>query len=185
MDLTQPFIFPDASFDLVNARALFAVLKREGWNPFLDECTRVLRPGALLRLTELVDFGHTSSAAVNQLMALQIQALWQAGYAFSPDGRSVGMVHILPSLLRERGYQELRLLPHSLEFSANMDAWADQYHNIEIIGYQMKPLLVKLGLITPEAFDQLHQQALADMQRETFFGMLHLLTVLGHKPSAS
>jgi hypothetical protein len=53
------------------------------------------------------------------------------------------------------------------------------------LGYQMKPLLVKLGLITPGAFDQLHQQVLADMQRETFLGIVHLLTVLGHKPPAS
>src|SRR5947209_14425138 len=64
MDITRPLEFPDASFDLVNARFLFAVLKRDAWSPFLDECTRVLRPGGILRLTESVDFGYTNSAAL-------------------------------------------------------------------------------------------------------------------------
>ncbi len=49
MDITQPLQFPDASFDLVNTRFLFSVLKRDAWSPFLNECTRVLRPGGILR----------------------------------------------------------------------------------------------------------------------------------------
>src|SRR5581483_8063734 len=68
MDITQALEFPDASFDVVNARFLMAALKREAWSPLLKECTRVLRPGGLLRLTEVVDPGITNSAAVNQLM---------------------------------------------------------------------------------------------------------------------
>ncbi len=185
MNITDPLEFPDAAFDLVNARFLTVVLKREVWPLFLGECTRVLRPGGLLRLTEVVDAGVTSSAAVNQLMALFTEALWQAGYAFSPDGHSVGMIHMLPSFLRERGYQQVRLLPHAVEYSAKMEAWTDQFHNIEVGGFQMKPLLVKQGLITSEAFDQLYPQALIDMQQDTFRAVQHLTTVLGQKPAAS
>jgi ubiquinone/menaquinone biosynthesis C-methylase UbiE len=51
MDITRPLQFPDASFDLVNARFLFSVLKRDAWSPFLNECTRVLRPGCILSLS--------------------------------------------------------------------------------------------------------------------------------------
>jgi cyclopropane fatty-acyl-phospholipid synthase-like methyltransferase len=179
MDLTQPFDFPDVTFDIVNARFLVGVLKREAWPPFLRECMRLLRPGGLLRLTEVVDGGITSSAAVNHLMALFTRALWQAGYGFSPDGHSVGLIHALPRLLRDGGYQQVRLQPHALEYSATMDAWADQYHNIEIAGYQMKSLLIKLDLISSEAFDETFQQALIDMHSETFCGVLHFTTVLG------
>jgi ubiquinone/menaquinone biosynthesis C-methylase UbiE len=185
MNITEPLDFPDASFDLVNTRMLFAALKRDAWFPFLKECTRVLRPGGLLRLTELVDFGMTSSAAVNQIGEYVMQAIWRAGYGFSPDGRSFGVTYVLPHLLQQQDCQKIRLLAHALNYAAGTDAWADQYHNLEIISYQMKPLLVKLGLITEEDFDQLYQQALSDMHRETYFGMGHLLTVLGHKPSAA
>jgi ubiquinone/menaquinone biosynthesis C-methylase UbiE len=182
MNITEPLDFPDASFDLVNARFLTVVLKREAWPLFLKECTRVLRPGGYLRLTEVVDGGVSNSAALNQFMQLFLQAFWQVGYAFSPDGRSVGMVHMLPSLLREQGYQQVRLQPHAVEYSANMEAWADQYHNIEVAGSQIKPLLVKLGLITSEDFDTLYPQAISDMQQETFCAVQHFTTVLGQKP---
>jgi ubiquinone/menaquinone biosynthesis C-methylase UbiE len=185
MDITNPLEFPDTAFDVVNARFLTVVLKREAWPLFLKECTRVLRPGGLLRLTEVVDAGVTNSTAVNQLMALFTQTLWQAGYAFSPDGHSVGMIHMLPSFLRELEYQQVRLLPHALEYSADMEAWADQFHNIEVAGFQMKYLLVKEGLITAKAFDQLYSQALIDMQQNTFRAVQHLTTVLGKKPAAS
>jgi SAM-dependent methyltransferase len=185
MDLTQPLEFPDASFDLVNERYLGAVLKREAWPSFLSECTRVLRPGGILRLTELVEGGITSSAAVNHFMRLITQALWQAGYGFSPDGHSVGITHALPRLLRERGYEQIRLVGHALEHSVETEAWMDQYRNIEVGGQQLKPFLLKLGLITPEALDQLHQQCLIDMLRDEFCGMMYLLTVLARKPSES
>jgi ubiquinone/menaquinone biosynthesis C-methylase UbiE len=182
MNITGPLDFPDASFDLVNARFLTVVFKREAWPPFLKECTRVLRPGGYLRLTEVVDAGVSNSAALNQFMQLFLQAFWQTGYAFSPDGRSVGMIHMLPSLLREQGYQQVRLQPHAVEYSANMEAWADQYHNIEVAGSQIKPLLLNLGLITSEEFDQLYLQAISDMQQETFCAVQHFTTVFGQKP---
>ncbi len=67
--------YANASFDLVNERFLGPVLKREVWPPFLAECTRVLRPGGTLRLTELVDGGITSSASVNEFMRLITRAL--------------------------------------------------------------------------------------------------------------
>ncbi len=182
MNITEPLDFPAASFDLVNARFLTVALKREAWPPLLKESTRVLRPGGYLRLTEVVDAGISNSAALNQLMQLLLQALWLAGYAFSPDGHSVGAVHMLPSFLRELGYQQVRLQPHAVEYSANMEAWADQYHNIEVAGSQIKPLLVKLGLITIEDFDQLYAQAISDMHQETFCAIQHFTTVFGQKP---
>ncbi len=185
MNITESLDFPDASFDLVNARCIFAVLKREIWPLFLNECRRVLRPGGLLRLTEPVDFGHTSSAAVNQFGALLMQAIQRGGYGFSPDGSSFGITHLLPHWLEQQGYQKIRIQAHAMDFSLGTDAWADQYHNNEIFCYQMKPLLLKLELTTEEAFDRLGQQTLIDMQRETFFGMVHFLTALGQKPSAS
>ena len=181
MDLTGPLEFPDACFDVVNGRFLVGVLKRETWPLFLRECTRLLRPGGTLRLTEVVDGGVTSSAAVNSLMALFTRALWQAGYGFSPDGNSAGMIHALPHLLRACGYQQVRLLPHALDYSATMDAWANQYRNIEMAGYQMKSLLIKLGLTTSQVFEETFQQAIIDMNCDSFCGVLHFTTVFGSK----
>jgi ubiquinone/menaquinone biosynthesis C-methylase UbiE len=181
MDISGPLDFPDASFDLVNARALFAVLKRDNWPAFLKECWRVLRPGGFLRLTEPLDVGHTSSAAVNQLGSLCTQAITRAGYGFAPDGTFFGVTHLMAHWLRVQGYQRIHTQANPLDFSAHADAWANQYHNIEVLYYQLKPLIVRLGLIADFAFDRLRQQALADMQREDFFALGFSLTVVGQK----
>src|ERR1019366_6732661 len=49
LDITKPLTFADASFDLINARFLFAALPTAAWPTFLAECTRMLRPGGILR----------------------------------------------------------------------------------------------------------------------------------------
>jgi ubiquinone/menaquinone biosynthesis C-methylase UbiE len=72
MSITEVLDIPSDSYDLVNARFLAAVLKREAWSPFLHECTRILRPGGYLRLTEGSDFGITNSQAVNGIMNLML-----------------------------------------------------------------------------------------------------------------
>ncbi len=182
MDITQPFDIPDASYDLVNARFLMAVLKQDEWSSFLSECHRVLRPGGLLRLTEATQFGTTTSAAVNDLMELTRKALAHLGYevSFRHDA-PVLLLRLLP-WLRIHHYQQVRLMGHILDYSASTDAWSDAHHNIEIIGYQMKPTLIKLGLIADDAFDRLQQQAIIDLQQQTFGGLGHWITLLGNKP---
>ncbi|GHP00894.1 hypothetical protein KSF_109410 [Reticulibacter mediterranei] len=182
MDITQPFAFPDASFDLVNQRFLGTVLKREAWLPFLKECTRVLRPGGQLRLTEMVGEGMTSSAAVNHFMRLIVKLFWKIGYGFSPDGESWGIVHAFPQLLRALGHDYIQIFGYGLEYSFNTTAWSDQYHNIEISGIQIKQTMVDFGLISSKDFDYLHQQAIIDMHQKDFQGLISLHTFLARKP---
>jgi ubiquinone/menaquinone biosynthesis C-methylase UbiE len=45
MDATRPLAFPDASFDLVNARFIFAFLPLSSWPALVQEGWRLLRPG--------------------------------------------------------------------------------------------------------------------------------------------
>jgi hypothetical protein len=89
---------------------------------------------------------------------------------------------LLLAFLRSEGYQQVRTLPFVLDYSAGTVAWSNTYHTIEILGYQIKPLLLKLGLITDEAFDALQQQALIQTLQRTFCALAHHTTVLGRKP---
>ncbi len=181
MDITKQLDFPDTSFDLVNARFLAAVLQRDMWPFFLRECTRILRPGGLLRITEAADFGATTSEAVNQVMDLTRHALYQLGYGFSSD-HALGLLPMLLLFFQIEEYQQIQTLASSLNYSMNTEAWADTYHNIEIISLQMKPILIKLGLTNGELFDILHQQALIEIQQNSFCGIGHVTTIIGQKP---
>jgi len=182
MDIRQPLDFSDASFDLVNARFLFVALKREAWEPFLAECTRILKPGGILRFTEPVDCGVTSSVTYERVMALYSEALWKCGYGFSVDGRTYGMTNTLPRMFRNADYQQVRCLAHALDFSADRDAWQDMYDNFQAGVSVAPPLYVKAGLGTIEEFEQLYRQVLLEMLSPDFRGMWHLVTVLGTKP---
>jgi SAM-dependent methyltransferase len=183
MDITKPLDFSDATFDLVNARLLIAVLRREAWAPLISECARILRPGGLLRLTEPIDPGVTNSPAFERLQVLVNQALWQAGYGFSVDGRTYGLSHTLPRLLRQAGYQNVQYRAYMLEYSAETPAWADFYRNAQIVYYLGRFFPVKAGLATQEEVEHLYQQMLIEMHRDDFACMGHFFSVWGEKPS--
>jgi ubiquinone/menaquinone biosynthesis C-methylase UbiE len=182
MDITHPLDFADHTFDLINARLLVGVLKRESWPPFLQECTRLLMPGGTLRITELVTaLGITNSLAHNRIATFMCQTLWQAGYGLSVDGRDLGIVTVLPHLLREGSYHQVRTQAHLLEFSAGTEAWTDVYRHLQAVHYQQKASLEKIRQAMPEDLDQLYHQALAQMRAPDFCGMWHLVTVMGTK----
>lgn len=181
MDITRPLDLPDNAYDLVNARFLMAVLKRDAWVPFLKECTRVLRPGGFLRLTEGTDFGQTSSEAINQLMDMTHHALYQLGYGFTSD-HALGLLPALLSFFKQYGYQHITTHAYAMDYSAYTEAWVDSYHNIDIIAQQMLPTFLKLGFLSEKIFAFLHQQAMIDLQDERFCGLGHLTMIIGQKP---
>ncbi len=183
LDITQPFEIAANSIDLVNARFLVGVLKREIWPFFLDECHRILRPGGLLRLTEAAEFGQTTSEAVNQLLILTRYALYQLGYGFTSE-QGLNVLPILLSYCKLQRYQHIKVKASAVHYSADTEAWADMFHNLDSIHQQMKPVLVKLGLINEELFDTLHQEALIAMQLPSFCGIVHITTIIGQKPES-
>lgn len=63
-----------------------------------------------------------------------------------------------------------------------MEAHTSFYHNFEFAYKLAEPFLIKLELITPEAFSEIYDQALAEMQSDDFCATWFYLTVTGRKP---
>ncbi len=181
MDIRNPLEFPDETFDMVNVRYLFAVLRRDEWVPFLQECRRILRPGGLLRLTEPINLGLTSSPALGQLNTWFFQVLQRNGYCFSVDG-TVGLAHKLPRLLREAGCQSIQQIGHCLDFSGDTDAWTAIYRNLEVVHASALPLLVKAGVTSQEEAEAQYQSMLIELHADDFCGVWHYVSVQGTKP---
>src|SRR3984893_15153313 len=106
MTVLEPLKFPDNSFDLVNARAMFGFMSRADWPKLVKECMRILKPGGILRLTE-IEFGITNSPATEKLTGLFLKALSMTGRSFSPDGRNLGITPMLRSFMREAGFEHM------------------------------------------------------------------------------
>jgi trans-aconitate methyltransferase len=180
MDIKKRFKFPNASFDLINARFLFGVLQRNEWKPFIHECTRLLKPGGILRLAEPVNMGNTNSPAHRQFTALLTKAMWRAGYGLG-DESSIDSTFLFPSLLHQAGYEDIHYQPSILDASTGTDQWSGSYENYLVVGNVSKPLIAKTGVASLEEYEQVHQQMLIDMKQEDFCLIWHSAIVWGTK----
>ena len=183
MDIRQPLDFADETFDLVNARFLVIALYREAWPRLVVECKRLLKPGGVLRLTETDTFGLTTSPAFEQMKHLCMQFTHQAGYGFSPDGHSCGMTPVLARLLRQAGFVAIESKAYAVRFSPFDEAYADVRDNTRVSVLHTRPLLIKAGLITEKAFDQLYQQMEIEMLSDDFYGVWPFMSVWGQRPT--
>lgn len=181
MNILKPLDFPDNSFDLVNARLLFAFMPKHAWIPLVKECQRILRPGGIMRMTEISD-GMSTSLAVNQLNAKVAKALFLTGQSFSPDGQTLGIVPMLGHFLLDASYTSLGKMAMPIDASAHMDAHWQFYQNFKVLHRLLKPFLLHMKVTTSEEFEQLYEQALEDIESDSFRAMSFILTVWGEKP---
>jgi SAM-dependent methyltransferase len=181
-DITRrPLSFPDQSFDFINARLQVGVLKREQWSPAISEYSRMLRSGGSLRLTEMVNGASTNSASYEYLKECLWQAMWKAGYGFSLDGRDIDMTFMLPHLLRQAGYKDVRIIPSVMEVSRHTEGWKNFYQNA-LAGQKLShPLIVKTGVATQEELDIHYARMVDEAQDEGFLGLWYFCSVLGSK----
>lgn len=178
MDATKPLDFPDNAFDIVNARFIFAFMPPSAWPALMQECTRVLRPGGILRLTES-EWNLTSSFGYETLHGLTAQALKKAGKSFSPDGRNVGITPMLGQFLQQAGCQDIQHAAYMLDYSAGTNMQDILYQNLMAFFMLIKPFLLAMQVTTEEEFDVLYHRMLAEIMLDTFRGISFVLTTWG------
>ncbi len=186
MDANRPLEFADESFDLVNSRTIAGFMLKEAWPRLIGECSRVLRPGGVLRLTETDHWGIGSSPAMAKLSDLVYESLLLTGHSFDASGHSFGITPMLERLLTEAGYQCIGTRAHVVNFSTGTKAHLAMYQNIRVFYKLVQPFLLKTGrdfsmdVPSPEELDRLHEQMLIVML-DNFVGNFFLLTVWGEK----
>jgi ubiquinone/menaquinone biosynthesis C-methylase UbiE len=181
MNILQPLDFPDASFDLVNARCLFSSFTPKDWPPLLQECKRILRPGGTLRLTEM-ERANTNSPALEKFWDIYAKALFVSGRSFSRTGRFIGLTPYLGSLLHEAGFEQIGNRAHTPDVSSwtpDAELWRQ---STDMTWGLLIPFLVKSGVTTDEEIQQLRTQAHIEMLSDDYRGMSFYYTAWGTKP---
>jgi ubiquinone/menaquinone biosynthesis C-methylase UbiE len=181
MDMRQALDFPDAFFDLVNARFI-NFLSASAWPALVQEFGRITRPGGTIRLTESEWWYYSSSPALETLNSLLIRALKQQGDSFSQSGRFTGVLPMLGSFLRQAGCITVSYRPHVIDYSFGSPAHEGFRQDAAAVFKLFQPFLVNTGVATQSEVDQLYQHMRAEMQREDFRGLLFPLTAWGEKP---
>ncbi len=182
MDALKPLDFPDASFDLVNARFIFAFMPPTAWPLLMDECMRITRPGGIIRLTE-TEWNLTNSLAYETLHTLATHALKKAGKSFSPDGRNVGITPMLGQFLRQAHCERIQHAAYALDLSAGTEAHGSLYQNLMAFFRLIEPFLLNMQVTTQEEFEELYNRMLAEVLSDTFRAVSFILTVWGTTPS--
>lgn len=191
MDATAAFDdIPDDSFDLVNGRTMAGFMKKESWPRVLGECARVLRPGGVLRLTEVDHWGTSNAPAFSKLMDLAYQAIWYDGHSFDPSRRTFGVTPLLERFQREAGLEVAGHRAYAVNFSSGQTAYQAMCDNFKSFFQLIQPFLLKVrgaygevAAIPPkEELDRLYEQTMLEMLQDDFAGIFYLLTVWGRKP---
>jgi ubiquinone/menaquinone biosynthesis C-methylase UbiE len=185
MDIRQPLEFADGAFDLVNARFLVGVLQREQWFPLMKECSRLLRPGGVIRLAESDGLVVCNSPSLARLQRQLLLAMTQKGYGFSVDGYTLGITPVLPHLLRQAGFQSITSIPFLFDLSQSSPSYVEGLHMSEIAYREAERhhLLEDIPLTEGESLEMVIQQMLVEMQQTSFCGVTYGATVCGTKIS--
>jgi len=166
MNVKGPLGFADASFDLVNARKLFGVLSPGEWPQLLAECKRILRPGGIIRLTEL-EAPVTTSPALSWLWQQAALALFRNGRSFSPDGRTIGIIAVLKRLLRDAGFQDIRRQVFDIDLAEQREGFDRDF---AYAFTQLCPFIVGSGITTEEEYNRYFRQMLSEVKASNFEG---------------
>lgn len=182
MDLLKPLDFPDASFDLINARFLMSFLHADTWVPVMKELMRVLRPGGTIRFTESDALLITSSAAYEKLLNLAMRAFAVDGRNLNGNLHHIAITPMLGRFLQEVGCQNIQERPHLLNFSVGTEVYTSFYEDIKVSFKLLEPFVLKTKVAEREELEELYKRTLADWLSEDFRGLSYFLSVWGQKP---
>ena len=178
MDIQKPLNFPDASFDLVNAR-FFNFLPAAAWPELMQEFGRITRPGGVIRLTESEWWYFTNSPALENLNAMIIRALKLQGESFSRSGRFTGVLPMLGRFLLDAGCVSVNYKSHVIDYSYGTEAYEGFRHDAGIVFKLFQPFIVRMGVATQEEVKQLYEQMQLEMGKDDFRGLMLPLTAWG------
>ncbi len=173
MDALLMLEYPDRFFDLVNQRAGASYLRTWDWSKLLREYRRVTRPGGVVRVTEFALTPTSSSQALTRLCDLLVQALYQAGHLFRCE--STGVTSDLARLLDQHGIQQVQTRTWMLSYRAGTVAWQGLCEDVRLGFKTLVPFLRKWTRV-PDDYEEIYQQALAEMQQPDFLATGSMLT---------
>ncbi|HEV2656547.1 MAG TPA: class I SAM-dependent methyltransferase, partial [Ktedonobacteraceae bacterium] len=181
MDIKKPLAFGTNTFDFVNARLLVGFMDRASWVALIAECQRILKPGGILRFTE-VEKVVSSSLALQHLIGYLYQVLSQQGRTFSVDGSSFGLVHALGRLMQNAGFSQIDRRAFMLDGSSGSDLYYSTRKDYEVAYTLLKPYLIQAGIVDEATFDEEFKTTFLDMMSDDFTCVTFGFTTWGVKP---
>lgn len=182
MDITQsPLDFPDATFDLVNARYILGFMKRDQWAILLRECYRLLKPDGVIRITEQ-ESGFSNDPVYQRYIDLWGEAWRVAGHSFAFTKAYIGVTVVLKQFMRQAGFVEPQLRPILIDLSAGEQNHQAFMENLIDAITLAAPWLLRQGVTTQEEIDEIADQMKQLIGQNNFAAYWFLNTIWASKP---
>lgn len=185
MGAHQPLAFPEASFDLINARFIVGFMSTSAWPRLLREIFRLLRPGGIFCSSEPESLGSTTSLALARYNLLVTEAMRRAGQCFAPFGEQYGIAAVQQRQLLEAGFQQVRQEGFIIDYSAGMSGHIPTIENFQTFLKLLQPLIVRSNLATQDELDILYARTLEEMHADAFRAAAFFQRTWGSKPMPS
>ncbi|MBO0779030.1 MAG: methyltransferase domain-containing protein [Ktedonobacteraceae bacterium] len=183
MDVTKPWSFADASFDIVNGRTMVGFLNEGKWQHVIAEMLRVLVPGGTIILTEPDDTGHTTSPAFESFTRHLFSAAKLNGLSHHPFGYHFGLTPKLGYFLKEAGCEQIQQEAHVIDFSTGAPAHRAIVDDLKV-GYKLvQAYIVRNKVVTQEEIDNIYERLLDEWESPEFRALWYFLRIWGKKPA--
>lgn len=182
--LSVPFPFPDASFDLITMHFLSRMLRYSSWPYLLQECRRLLRPGGKLYLLDF-EAGISNAPAHEAVWKLFLQAMRLCGQSCSSEDRYLGLLCEIESLFVHAGFEDVALKSYLLNYSSGVPLHEEWLREFRLIAAYLQPSLVRMGLVTQHQSGKLLAQQKQELEKPDFHAVLPLFSVWGTKQEVS
>ncbi len=177
MDALGKLDFPSLYFDLINQRGGGSYLRLWDWPRQLDEFNRMIRPGGVVRLTDMLPIESTSPA-LTRLQNLFFLAHYKAGHFVAPD--HTGMENTIVHLLQQYGFQDIQTRIIVMEFQGDTVEGQQFYEFLRMV-YQMLIPFFNKWIRLPADYQETYQQMLKDVQQPDFMATWKWFTIWSHK----
>ncbi len=164
-DALRMLEFPTSHFDLINQRMGISYLRQWDWPKLLREYQRVCKRHGVIRITEGAPQLETSSSALTRLLELLAQAMYQAGYLFSPEGAD--LTRHLANLMHQHGIQQVQTKISKIAYHqtpATRQAYADDMKRV----FQTTVPFMRKWIKLPPDYQDIYQQMLDETQQPDF-----------------
>lgn len=177
--------FPDASFDVVNARFVQWFIPTDQQQSIVSEWFRVLRPGGTLRFIENELPVFTNSPALELNTTKFLTALNRLGKTISPGGRQSGNTLMLRPLLHHLGCQAVQETAQLINFSFGTPHYEAFTQNILHSMTTMIPIILATKTMSKRALTAVEEQTREEIRRADFLGITFFVSAWGRKPEES
>jgi ubiquinone/menaquinone biosynthesis C-methylase UbiE len=175
--------FPDASFDLVNARFIQWFIPADQHQRIASEWFRVVRPGGTIRFIENELPVFTNCPSLELSTTKFLTALNRLGKTISPGGRQSGNTLMLRPLLHSLGCQDIQETAQMVNFSFGTPYYEAFTQDILHSMATMIPIILATKTMSKRALSMLQEQTREDIRRADFLGLTFFVSACGRKPS--